>query len=56
MYITNVEYGFGTLWTPATYFITRPNNNLGNAVEVVIPTKNPALTTFQLRLNYVTND
>lgn len=56
MYITNVEYGFGTLWTPVTYFITRPNNNLGNAVEVVIPTKNPALTTFQLRLNYVTND
>jgi leukotriene-A4 hydrolase len=46
MYITNVEYGFGTGWRPATFFITRPNSNLGNAVEVVIPTKNPAGTTF----------
>ena len=46
MYVTNVEYGFGSSFEPATFFITRPNDNLGNAIEVVIPTMNPAGTTF----------
>ena len=56
MYIYNVEYGFGTHWRPANYFITRPNDNLGNAIEVLIPTMNPTGTEFQLRIRYTTND
>lgn len=38
LYIMNIEYGFSNDWRPCNYYITRPNSNLGNAVEVLIPT------------------
>lgn len=56
LYITNIEYGFGTDFRGANYYITRPNGNLGDAVEVLIPTKNPAGSEFKLIISYVTND
>ena len=56
MYGTNVEYGLGNNFHPVAFFMTRPNNNLGDAIEVDIPYNNPAGTTFELRVSYFTND
>ena len=56
MYVTNVEYGLGNNFHPVAFFMTRPNNNLGNAVEVELPQINPVGTTFMLKVSYFTND
>lgn len=49
LYITRVEYmtmDEPSTWRTVNYFMTRPNGNLGDAVEVLMPAMLPANETF----------
>lgn len=43
-------------WVDTQFNVTRPNNNLGNAIEVHLPERLPVLFEIQVRLWYITNE
>ena len=52
---TNETEGCPSNWTNASFEVTTPNPNIGNALAINLPCTLPTGTEFNLRFNYVTN-
>jgi leukotriene-A4 hydrolase len=44
-----------SIWTTVNFTVTTPNKNLGNAIEVLLPSAQPNASEFFVRLYYTTN-
>jgi len=49
-------HGGCQIWQNVAYVVSRPNDNLGDAIEVMLPHDAPPGLEFRVRLTYVTNN